>query len=353
MKNTSHVLSLGCAAAIAAACWLPASVGRAEVPMIRADPYIGAIAVDAATGKTLFQDNADVPGYPASCIKLINLVIILDRIQSGSLRLTDKVTITAEVARIGGSQAYLKEGEVFSVEDLLYAMIVQSGNDAAVALAARVAGSPTAFVRLMNQKAVELGMRDTVFTSVHGLPPDRAATQPPDVSTPRDLAILGREIVNKYPEATRYTSTIRRPFRKQPRPFILDNHNRLLGVVDGVDGLKTGWIRAGGYSIVVSAKRNGRRVIVVVLGSHNRDVRNAKACELVNAAFAAAPPRPAGPRIVAVATNEASEKALFEERAARPHWGLGKKTLAIGGAILAVLVVIHIVRSSRRNRNLE
>ena len=134
-------------------------------------PYLGAIVVDAATGKVLFEDNADAKGYPASVTKLMVLLVILDAVDSRHLTLDEPVTVTAESAKIGGSQVYLKEGEVFSVDELLYALIVQSANDAATALAIHYAGSKDAFVGLMNRRAREIGMTSTVFHSVHGLPP--------------------------------------------------------------------------------------------------------------------------------------------------------------------------------------
>jgi len=278
----------------------------AGVPKIARNPYIGAIAVDAATGKALAEDNADAAVYPASVIKLMNLFVVMDHVSQGSVHLTDPVEVTAEVSHMGGSRVFLKEHEVFSVEDLVYALMVQSANDAALALAEHVGGSQQAFVDLMNQKAQALGMTHTRFYSCHGEPPT-----PPrklnevDVSTPRDLAILGRALIAAHPEVLRYTSTKARVFRQTPL-FNMDNHNHLLGHVPGVDGLKTGWFRSAGYSIVVSAERNGRRVIVVVAGSDGSlgKIRDQAATEFLAKAFTAvqstppvvvAAPRPSAP----------------------------------------------------------
>jgi D-alanyl-D-alanine carboxypeptidase (penicillin-binding protein 5/6) len=325
----------------------------AGVPTISADPYIGAIALDAATGKVLFEENADVPGYPASCIKLMDLLITLEKVKAGKLSLGDKVTVTAQAARIGGSQAYLKEGEVFTLDELLYALIVKSANDGATALAIHVAGSPEGFVQLMNQRARELGMRDTVFHSVHGLPP--SAGQQPDVSSSRDLAVLGRELL-KHPDALRYTSTQVRMLRQPPAPQLeMRNHNRLLGVVEGVDGLKTGYFHAGGFSMVASAQRNNRHVIVVVLGSTTKDIRDRKTKEMLARAFLELPPpqKKPGPRFVAVAqTNRLSEDALLKERAAQ-RGGWVKPTLIIACLVLALAILVNLVMSYRRNRNLQ
>ncbi len=356
--RTGLAVTATCASLIVRA-YAATTTGPVGFPLsvIARDPYIGAIAVEAATQTILFEDKADVPGYPASCIKLIHLLVMLDRIRDGSVRLTEPVRISAEAARMGGSQVFLREGEVFTVEELLYAMMVQSGNDAAVALALHVAGSQAAFVRRMNEKVRHLGLRETVVTSVHGLPPTGNERRTPDVSSARDLARVGCELVSRYPEALRYTSTMRRPFRQKPKPFEMKNHNRLLGVVEGVDGLKTGWIRAGGYSTVVSAKRDGRYVVVVVLGSQNRETRDAVAQKQVNAAFTALAARP--PPLVAPPPPRASESPVPAEvppeqtplRARRWRWvGRG---LAIGGCVFAALFTLYLVQARRRNRNLD
>jgi D-alanyl-D-alanine carboxypeptidase (penicillin-binding protein 5/6) len=257
------------------------------------NPYRGAIVMDAASGSVLFEDQADVRGYPASMQKLMDLLIILQKIEHGQLSLKDQVPVSAKAAQTGGSQVWLAEKEVFSLDDMLYALMVQSANDAAVALAEKVAGSTDAFVELMNQKAKELGMNSTVFHSVHGLPPSPG--QEHDVTTARDFAILCREVV-KHPEALRYTSTREKPFRPNVpnKTVVMRTHNHLLGHVEGCDGLKTGYFAMAGYSIAVTAARNGQRVIVVVLDSPDLKTRDHKATELVAKGFAAlAATRPA------------------------------------------------------------
>jgi serine-type D-Ala-D-Ala carboxypeptidase (penicillin-binding protein 5/6) len=143
MKRTLLALTLA----------LVALTARAEtLPTRSADPYLGAIVVDAATGDVLFEDKADAQGYPASCIKLMDLLVILEKIEQGSLKLDENVTVTAESSTMGGSQVYLKEGEIFAIDDLLYALMVQSANDAAVALAIHIAGTKDGFTELMNEK---------------------------------------------------------------------------------------------------------------------------------------------------------------------------------------------------------
>jgi serine-type D-Ala-D-Ala carboxypeptidase (penicillin-binding protein 5/6) len=248
-------------------------------------PYVGAITIDAATGKVLFEDKADAQGYPASVQKAMTLLVILDKVSQKTLNINESVPVTVEASKIGGSQVYLDPRETFPVDELLYALMVQSANDAAVALATHVAGSKDAFVELMNQKAKAIGMKNTTFHSVHGLPPTEG--EGPDVTTARDLALLGRELVLKHPEALKYTSTIKRDFRNGT--FTMENHDHLLKTFPGCDGLKTGYYKQAGYSILATATRNKTRVITVILGAakgadprHPNAGRDEMAAELIN-----------------------------------------------------------------------
>jgi serine-type D-Ala-D-Ala carboxypeptidase (penicillin-binding protein 5/6) len=261
------------------------SAGRKSIAR---DPWLGAIVVDAATGKVLFEDQADAKGYPASVLKLMDLLIILEKIQQGQLSLQDQVPVSAKAAKTGGSQVWLAQGESFTVDEMLYALMVHSANDAAVALAEKVAGSTDGFIELMNRRAKELGMTSTLFHSVHGLPP--AKGQEHDITTARDFSLLCRELL-KHPDALRYTSTREHPFRPNVpgKTVQMRTHNHLLGHVEGCDGLKTGWIEESGYSIAVTAARRGQRVIAVVLDSISLKVRDSKAAELVAKGFAALP----------------------------------------------------------------
>lgn len=331
-----------------------ASAGRTALPNRSADPYLGAIVVDAATGQVLVEQNADASGFPASVIKLMDMMVILDQINSGKISLSNAVTVTAESSKIGGSQVYLKEGEVFTMEDLMYALMIQSANDSAMAMALSVAGSSAGFVEMMNKKAAELGMSNTAFHSVHGLPP--AAGQGGDASTARDLAKLACALIAQHPEIIKYTSTQVRNFRPdaKPKPFEMRSHNHLLHEFPGCDGLKTGFINAGGFSIVATAQKNGRRVIAVVLGSKDRKVRDAKAVELLSKGFAALPPLPPPPPVVAtVATNLPVALPVTDEpvpTGETPHLGW----LKIAGIGLAVgLVALGLVSLvlKKRSRN--
>jgi D-alanyl-D-alanine carboxypeptidase (penicillin-binding protein 5/6) len=260
----------------------------ARSKVISRDPWRGAIVLDAATGKILYEDQADTKGYPASVLKLMDLLIILEKIEQKQLSLQDQVPVSAKASHTGGSRVWLADKESFTLDEMLYALMIQSANDAAVALAEKVAGSTDAFIELMNRRAKELGMNSTVFHSVHGLPPGKG--QDHDVTTARDLSILCRELL-KHPDTLRYTSTRERPFRPNVagKTVIMRTHNHLLGHVEGCDGLKTGYITASGFSIAVTAVRHGQRVIVVVFDSTTLKVRDAKAAELVAKGFAALP----------------------------------------------------------------
>ncbi|MCO5062288.1 MAG: D-alanyl-D-alanine carboxypeptidase [Kiritimatiellae bacterium] len=346
---------------------IAASSAFAKTELLSANPYRGAITLNAADGSVLFESNADAVGYPASVLKLMTLLIVVEKVESGALRLTDRINVTAEAAKMGGSQVYLKEKESFALDEMLEALMIQSANDAALALAIHVAGSRDAFVQLMNQRAQALGMKNTHFASPHGLPP--SADQTPDTTTARDLGRLGVEL-SKHPLVFRYTSQKERGFRDNT--FQMRNHNNLLGVVEGVDGFKTGFFRAAGFSILATAQREGVRIIAVVLGSEDRKVRDQKATELLTAGFHAVP-RPATPApsvapsaptstptaIAATASNleaailaadEETEEAADETPRSGGWWKLGAG-IAIG-VVLAFTLTAFLNRPRDLKKNL-
>ncbi len=267
----------------------PARSGSAINP----DALRSAIVIDAATGNVLFEDRADVQNPPASVTKLMTFFIVEQKLKEGALTLTTPVTVTAEASHTGGSRVWLVDKEQIAVEELLYALMVQSANNAAVALADHISGSKEAFVDLMNAKARELGMTRTVFHSPHGLPPNRKEGQEPDLSSARDLATLARRLIVET-DVLKYSSTRRREFRHQNGKVItMDTHNHLLGAVAGCDGLKTGYYGEAGFSLVATVQRNGRRIIAVILGSPERKLRDVVTTQLIERGFAALPPLPA------------------------------------------------------------
>jgi D-alanyl-D-alanine carboxypeptidase len=279
---------------LAAAVFSPVVRAKTESAAIA---YQGAIVTDAATGRVLFEDNADVVNPPASMAKLMTFAVLHDTLAGGSLTLQTPVRITAEDANMGGTQVYLDPRETFPVEELIYAMMIQSANDAAHALARASAGSVEAFVALMNAKARSLGMAHTTFRTPHGLPPPSRRVGDGDLTSPRDYALLCRYLVAQT-DVLKYSSIRNRDFGagRQQGPQQMKNHNNLLGKVAGVDGLKTGYTASAGYCLSATAERQGRRVIVVVMGSlgpnGQKDLgktRDLKTVELIERGFAALP----------------------------------------------------------------
>lgn len=267
--------------------------------------YKGAIAIDAATGKVLFEDRADVVSPPASMTKLMTFAVVHDAIRKGTLRLDTPVRITKEDARMGGTQVFLDPRETFTVDELLYAVMVQSANDAAHALARAAGGSVPAFVAAMNAKAQELGMTHTTFRTPHGLPPANRVLENGDLTSPRDFARLSRHLLTAT-DITTYTAVKLRPFGegKRAKPMEMKNHNNLVGKVAGVDGLKTGYTAGAGFCLAATAQRNGRRVVVVMMGSPQAQVRDLRVSELIERAFTqlpVAPPVIGGPALAAPA----------------------------------------------------
>ena len=253
--------------------------------VLRAD-YKGAIVMDAATGEVLYAENADNISPPASVTKLMTFLLVQEAIAAGKISLATPVAITAEDARIGGTQVWLDTRETFPVEELLHALIIQSANDAASALARASAGSRAAFVAQMNARAAALGMSHTTFRTPHGLPPTNRVIAEGDLTSPRDLALLSRELL-LHTDVVKYTAIKVRDFGTgvRPAPVVMRNHNKLLGTVDGVDGLKTGFTNAAGFCLAATAQRGGKRLIVVVMGSPASKTRDARVTELINTWF--------------------------------------------------------------------
>jgi D-alanyl-D-alanine carboxypeptidase (penicillin-binding protein 5/6) len=307
------------------------------------DPYYGAVVIDDATGTILQEDHAAAISYPASMVKLANLFVVFDDLQAGKLRLDEPVTVSHEVAQIGGRQVWLKEGEVFSLEELIYAALIHSANDAATALAVRCSGSKEAHIARMNAKVQKIGLRNTVFHSVHGLPPGPG--QEPDMTSALDMALLARALLEAHPEVLKYTSISTRPFREEGKDgfVLLTNSNKLLGKVPGCDGLKTGYISAGGFSITAMAQRDGRRVIAVILGCKDKHVRDAKAAEWIEAGFAKLPPLPPPVPVAAEVTPAATgEMVSAAPEPEKKHDFL--LLLLIGGPILIAVGIALLIR---------
>jgi D-alanyl-D-alanine carboxypeptidase (penicillin-binding protein 5/6) len=227
------------------------------------------IVMEARTGKILEGHNTHIRWPPASVTKLMLSLIVLEKLSRGELHLTDKVTTSAAASKMGGSQVYLKENEVFTLEELMKAILVASANDAAYAVGEFVAGTADEFVNLMNEKARSLNMVDTEFQTVHGLPPSKG--QEEDLTSCHDLAILARALL-KYSKILEWTSIRHDTFRNGQ--FVMNNHNKLLSKMPFVDGLKTGYYERAGYNIVATAKKGDMRLIVITMGSPGPRIRD-------------------------------------------------------------------------------
>lgn len=238
-----------------------------------------AILMEANTGKILYEQNADEALPPASVTKVMTLLLVMEAIDGGKIKLDDTVTASAHAASMGGSQIFLKEGEQMSVEDMLKSVVIASANDAACALAEFVSGSESAFVKAMNERAAELGMKNTAFENTNGLD-DTAENH---LTSARDIAIMSRELI-KHKKILEYSSiwmdTVRNGL------FGLTNTNRLVRYYKGCTGLKTGSTSKAGFCISATAERDGMSLIAVIMGAPDRDVRNTEAAKLLDFGFA-------------------------------------------------------------------
>lgn len=243
-------------------------------------PYVAAILMEPKTGQIIFEQEIHKPWPPASLTKMMLMLIVMEKVKQGALSLTDPVEVSARASKIGGSQVYLKQGEAFSLEEMMKAIAIHSANDATEAVAEKIAGDADAFVVMMNQRAQELGLKETKYYNVHGLPPERG--QVSDMTTAYDTALLARELV-KYPEILKWASTAKEGFRDGK--FVLENTNHLIGKFPGADGLKTGSYHEAGFNLAATAERDGLRLISVTLGSPNNKIRFREGARLLTTGF--------------------------------------------------------------------
>ena len=253
------------------------------------DSYVGpetldfdcksAVLMEAETGRILYAKNPDEALPPASVTKVMTLLLVMEAVDSGKIKLDDMVTASEHAASMGGSQIYLKVGEQMSVEDMIKSVVISSANDAACALAEFVSGSEESFVKAMNARAKELGMENTNFENTNGLD-DTAQNH---VISAKDIAIMSRELI-KHPKILEYSSIWMDTIRDGA--FGLTNTNRLVRFYKGCTGLKTGSTSKAGFCISATAERDGMSLICVIMGAPTRDVRNAAATSLLDWGFA-------------------------------------------------------------------
>ncbi len=238
-----------------------------------------AILMEAGTGRVLYEQNADEALPPASVTKVMTLLLVMEAIESGKISLDDTVRTSAHAAGMGGSQIYLKEGEEMSVEDMVKSVVIASANDAACALAEHISGSESAFVKKMNERAAELGMKNTSFENTNGLD-DTAKNH---LTSARDIAIMSCELI-KHKKILEYSSIWMDTVRNGM--FGLTNTNRLVRFYRGCTGLKTGSTDKAGFCISATAERDGVSLICVIMGAESGDKRNAIAARLLDYGFA-------------------------------------------------------------------
>ncbi len=258
---------------------LPISEESAPTSVDLALDCKSAILMEAGTGKVLYEQNPDEALPPASVTKVMTLLLVMEAIEEGKITLDDMVTTSERAASMGGSQIFLEEGEQMSVEDMVKSVVIASANDAACALAEYISGSETAFVKSMNEKAAELGMKNTSFENTNGL--DDTAEK--HLTSARDIAIMSRELI-KHEKILQYSSiwmdTVRNGL------FGLTNTNRLVRFYRGCTGLKTGSTSKAGFCVSATAERDGVSLICIIMGAESGDKRNAIAASLLDWGFA-------------------------------------------------------------------
>ena len=233
------------------------------------------IVVDLETGQVMHDREADEARHPASLTKVMTLYLVFDAIDSGKLKLSDRLPVSKAASRAQPSKLGLKSGSTIKVEDAIRALVTKSANDVAIVLAEKLGGTEAKFALKMNAKARELGMLNTTFRNASGLPDKK------QVTTARDMAKLGEAMYMDH--KNRYNYFALTSFTWGKRKYM--NHNELLRKVDGVDGIKTGFTNASGYNLMASAERDGRRVIAVMLGGKTGRSRDAHVADLIEAAF--------------------------------------------------------------------
>ena len=237
------------------------------------------ILIEASTGKILYEKNKDERYAPASMTKMMSLVIIMDNIYNGNLRLDEMVKTSKNASGMGGSQIFLKEGEEMSVDDMLKGITIGSANDATVALAERIAGSEEAFVKIMNEYAKKLGLKNTHFKNCTGL------DENDHYSSAYDMSVIARELV-KHEKILNYSSIYETYLRSDTdNKFWLVNTNKLVRFYKGVDGLKTGYTDTAGYCLTATINKDNMRVIAVVMGEDSSTTRNSEVSGLLDYAY--------------------------------------------------------------------
>ncbi len=249
------------------ACAMLAAIGS---DIASAAPYSG-IVVDAKTGRTLYESHADALRYPASLTKMMTLYLTFEALSSGRISKSTPVPFSAYAASQPPTKLGVRAGQSIPVETAIYALVTRSANDAADALGELLGGSVPRFATIMTETAHRLGMTRTTFRNANGLPNDKQMT------TARDMALLGIALREHFPQYYHYFSTRSFTYRRHR----IANHNHLLGKMEGVDGIKTGYTNASGFNIVTSVRRDGRSIVAVVMGGRTSHIRDRQVASLI------------------------------------------------------------------------
>ncbi|MGB3723305.1 MAG: D-alanyl-D-alanine carboxypeptidase family protein [Pacificimonas sp.] len=242
---------------------------------LREIPKYAAIVIDVDTDEVLYARNADAARHPASITKVMTLMLAFDALDAGKIKMTDRVVMSKHAAAQPPSKLGLGEGGWLSVEEAIRLLATKSANDVAVALGEHIAGTELAFAQKMTEKARGIGMNATAFYNASGLP------NPAHSTTARDLGAMSKYLIQQYPHYYAFFSMQSYNFYGKTYP----NHNRLLGKLVGLDGIKTGYTNASGYTLAASAQRDGKRLVAIVLGAPSGAKRNANIQSLINAGF--------------------------------------------------------------------
>ncbi len=338
--------------AAAVAATVTAAIGQpaqAQIPYLQMLPQTqtkyAAIVVDAKSGEVLYAKRADSPRYPASITKVMTLYLTFEALSSGKLSLDDSVVFSPRASAQSPTKLGVRAGDSITVSEAMQAMAIKSANDAAVAMAEKLGGTESRFAALMTLRAQELGMHSTRFVNASGLPDSR------QITTARDIAIMSRAVMRDYPQYYKLFSQQSFNFRGHT----INSHNRLLGRMPGVDGLKTGFTNASGFNIAVSAVRDNRRLIGVVMGGPTTALRDRNAEDLLLTGFDVISRRARGENIT-IAQN------LFEPELTGPVRGGGNEQgdidpegmrIALASARPGRASTIEIVEPERRDAKAE
>ena len=311
------------------------AVVASVVPAKPAAAARAAIVIDARSGAVLYSKRGDIRHYPASLTKMMTLYLLFEALEEGRVTLRTRLAVSARAAGQPNSKLGLRKGETITVRDAILALVAKSANDVATVVGEALAGDEWRFAQAMTRKTRALGMRRTSYRNASGLPNRRQLT------SARDMAILARALYRHFPQYYHYFAT--QTFRYRGKTY--RNHNRLLGSFAGVDGVKTGYIRASGFNLVASARRGGRRVIAVVLGTRSPKARDrevaallTRGLSLAREAWTAPPPPPEKPTTVANAPWAIQVGAF--SRVELAYAALRKSLLYIPGIVARAAAVV-------------